>query len=221
MPTESRHLLIPLRKDKISKWKPAAAHLQVKQYTDYATYIDEQQSKLDGRPGWCAKQSRTLRERLLDWLPSLNILTGGMSVLCLGARLGGEVQAFIELGCYAVGIDLNPGETNPYVLHGDFHHIQFSDISIDLIYCNCIDHVQDIEVFLSEIHRLLKPDAMLLVQAKCGTSERGGSDHWDCLEWDAAKNLGAYIEQRGFKLERNGIERIFRGIPHWFIYIKG
>ena len=46
-------------------------------------------------------------------------------MLCLGARLGTEVRALHNLGYFAIGIDLNPGVDNPYVLMGDFHKLVF------------------------------------------------------------------------------------------------
>ena len=48
------------------------------------------------------------------------------TVLCLAARIGTEVKAFLDLGCFAIGIDLNPGTDNRYVVHGDFHDLQFA-----------------------------------------------------------------------------------------------
>lgn len=65
------------------------------------------------------------RKILFDRLERLSLLRNGMTVLCLAARIGTEVKAFFDIGCFAVGIDLNPGENNRYVVYGDFHDIQF------------------------------------------------------------------------------------------------
>ena len=40
-------------------------------------------------------------------VPGLRL--AGEPVLCLGARLGGEVRALTRLGALAIGIDFNPG----------------------------------------------------------------------------------------------------------------
>ena len=51
-------------------------------------------------------------------IEALRLGTGGLTrlrgatVLCVGARLGGEVRAFKSLGALAIGIDLNPGTLN-------------------------------------------------------------------------------------------------------------
>ena len=37
-----------------------------------------------------------------------------------------EVRAFLDHGAFAVGIDLNPGRDNRYVMVGDFHQLQFA-----------------------------------------------------------------------------------------------
>jgi hypothetical protein len=46
---------------------------------------------------------------------------------------------------FSVGIDLNPGPRNGYVLHGDFHNIIFADASIDAVYTNALDHSFDLQ----------------------------------------------------------------------------
>ena len=115
-------------------WKDEAG-FHVRNYTKYEAYLEKQASKLDGRLGWCQKRSDELRKALVIRLREMKI-EAGLSVLCLGARLGGEVQAFIDIGCFAVGLDLNPGEKSMYVVHGDFHQLQYADSSINIVYIN-------------------------------------------------------------------------------------
>ncbi len=79
------------------------------------------------------------------------------SVLCLGPRLGTEVKALHSLGYFAVGIDLNPGHDNPYVLPGDFHALVFADASVDAVYTNAFDHAFEPERVLAEVVRVLRP----------------------------------------------------------------
>jgi len=85
-------------------------------------------------------------------------------MLCLAARIGTEVKSFLDLGAFAVGIDINPGKKNKYVLFGDFQDIQFAPKCADIIFTNSIDHVYDIEKFLSEIKRVLKMKVFLFVK---------------------------------------------------------
>ena len=44
------------------------------------------------------------------------------------------MRAFRALGAMALGIDLNPGPSNPIVLEGDFHRLPFADAVFDLVY---------------------------------------------------------------------------------------
>ena len=90
----------------------------------------------------------------------------GQSVLCLGARLGGEVRAFTEMGALSLGIDLNPGPSNKYVLIGDFHHLQFASHVFDLVYTNVIGHAWDLRALGSEICRVLKPSGVFHMDAR-------------------------------------------------------
>src|SRR5258707_15564244 len=95
-------------------------------------------------------------------------IQSGMSALCLAARIGTEVKAFQDVGCFSVGIDLNPGPDNKYVLRGDFHEIQFPSNSLDVVYTNSIDHAFDAVKMISEVKRVLKPTGVFIVEAPHG-----------------------------------------------------
>ena len=147
----------------------------------------------------------------------------GMSVLCLGARLGGEVRAFQAMGCFTIGIDLNPGADNTLVLHGDFHHIQFADGSVDIAFTNCLDHVRELAQLLSEVKRVLKPDGIFYMESKAGYANQPGgrmSDHWDCFEWETIEALQGAIEKEGFQLTMRYLERKQRAHPHGLVFKK-
>jgi hypothetical protein len=62
-----------------------------------------------------AQVREQLREAMRRGTGGLRSLVGAR-VLCIGARLGGEVRAFKSLGALAVGIDLNPGGYNMDVI---------------------------------------------------------------------------------------------------------
>lgn len=85
------------------------------------------------------------------------------SVLCVGARLGGEVRVLTMLGALAVGIDFNPGERNPWVQWGDATRLQFANETFDFVYTNVIDHITPLEKFAVEAMRVLKPGGKLVL----------------------------------------------------------
>ncbi len=92
-------------------------------------------------------------------------MIGKGKVLCLGARTGAEVVAFRNLGFPdTMGIDINPGKDNPYVIKGDFHNMQFRDNNFDIIYTNCIDHAWDLKKFNEEVNRVLVPNGRLVLE---------------------------------------------------------
>lgn len=80
-----------------------------------------------------------------------------LPVLCLGARLGGEVRAFTSLGALAVGVDLNSDPSNPFVLVSDFSHLQFAEAVFGAVYTNVIGHAFNLKKLGVEICRILKP----------------------------------------------------------------
>ena len=134
----------------------------------YDQYVQQQQSKLLKANDWMKEKIKVIdigRQqqvyRYLKWLttersPSFPPFSGA-TVLCLGARLGGEVRAFKAMGALALGIDLYPGVSNVDVLAGDFHHLAFPDESFDYLYCNVLDHLFSIGPFINEAKRVLKP----------------------------------------------------------------
>ena len=113
----------------------------------------------------------------------------GMSVLCLAARLGAEVKAFINHGCFAVGLDLNPGEGNRYVVHGDFHRLQYANDSVDVVFTNSVDHVFNLGIFIGEILRVLKPDGLLIMDIVKGRDDGVEPDQYASLWWGGIDDL--------------------------------
>jgi ubiquinone/menaquinone biosynthesis C-methylase UbiE len=107
------------------------------------------------------------------------------SVICLGARLGGEVRAFKRLGALAIGVDVNPGERNEHVLYGDFHELNFNDSTFDFVFCNAIDHVLYLDVFLDECARVLKDDGVIIFEV--AIQEMGEHEVIDTLDISTIK----------------------------------
>ena len=132
-------------------------------YRSYNDYVNHQKEKLekvqDAVMKYDVQYECIVRERYKD----LHFWKGS-SVLCLAARLGGEVRAFKSLGALAIGIDLEPGDQNPYVLVGDFHDIQFADETFDYAFTNAIDHVLELDRFLLEVSRVLKKGGVFITE---------------------------------------------------------
>jgi len=150
-----------------------------KEYKNYEDYVKHQKSKLSNLLdfdnffdfGRMEKYDREYRETLKQRIKENEELKQGMSCLCLGARLGTEVKSFIDLGIFAVGVDLNPGKNNKYVVVGDFHNLQYSDNSVDIIFSNSIDHSLYLDDFLLEAQRVLKPDGYFLIEIGAETDD--------------------------------------------------
>jgi SAM-dependent methyltransferase len=186
-----------------------------RQYKDYVDYIGHQQAKLKFKrihPIDLVDYDQKYRAVLAERLRKSGLLRGGESVLCLGARLGSEVKAFLDLGCFAVGIDLNPGEANPYVLPGDFHHIQFAEGSIDITFTNSLDHVYDIKKFIDELSRVLKPGGIFIIEVSKGKKEGGSAGFYESFHWDSINDVVSILHHHGFiALLRQAIDFPFPG----------
>ena len=173
-----------------------------KKYKDYQEYINHQKGKLEKENDWIVgfdeNYSQILKERLLDDFDNWGIKKG--NVLCLGARLGGEVRAFIKIGCFAIGIDLNPGKKNKHVLYGDFHDIQFSENSVDIVFSNSLDHSFDIDSVLKEIKRVLKNGGFLILEIAKGFDEGTTTGPYEAFHWARIDDMIKLIEEQEFTL---------------------
>jgi SAM-dependent methyltransferase len=195
-----------------SRWRARGddSRFLSRDYRSYEAYVRHQKAKLSrvDLSGYDADYRRILAQRLRDE----GGLPPGTTVLCLAARLGTEVKAFADLGCFAVGIDLNPGEGNTYVLHGDFHHLQFPPASTDVVFTNSLDHCFDIQRVLEEVGRVLKRDGRLIVEAVRGADEGATPLFYESFSWPTIDDLVALIERAGFRnIARTPFESPWRG----------
>lgn len=182
------------------RWNPQGTVFQKRSYDSYEAYLEHQKAKLETHEfGKYDDEFRTaLRERLmaleLDW--------PGRTVLCLAARIGTEVKAFLDLGAFAIGIDLNPGEENRYVVHGDFHALQYAPGSVDVVYTNSIDHAFDIDRMAKEILKVLKPDGLLIVEAAQGRDQGVNPGFFESFFWKNIDELARVFANAGFTVSR-------------------
>ncbi|MGH8673561.1 MAG: class I SAM-dependent methyltransferase [Burkholderiales bacterium] len=181
-------------------WRPSELSLRHRGYESYEQYVEHQVSKLGQLD--LTKYDRDYRAALGKRLRASGVVKRGQSILCLGARLGTECKAFIDLGAFAIGIDLNPGAGNRYVMHGDFHALQFPDGSIDWVFTNVFDHAFDLHKMLDEATRVMKPSGGLIAEIVGGSVDDHGRDHgeFECLWWDKVEDVYALLAGHDLKV---------------------
>jgi SAM-dependent methyltransferase len=170
--------------------------LERRAYPSYELYAEHQKAKLSNR------DLTHYGPRLVDALQSRLAAIGlkpASTVLCLGARSGAECKAFINLGHFAIGIDLNPGQENRYVVVGDFHELQFADASVDVVYTNALDHAFDLNRILAEVRRVLKPDGRFIADI-VNPEGRSGPGDFESTWWSSIAALVTEIGKAGFSL---------------------
>ena len=174
-----------------------------KTYSSYEEYLQHQASKL-GTIDWLKRYHGQFRGALKERAADLAGMRHGATVVCLGARTGAECEAFTELGALAIGVDLNPGEKNRFVVTGDFHHLQFADGVFDFAYTNALDHAMDLTMLLQEVRRVLKSGGIFNAEIVLGSSDEGGRDPgaYESLWWEQVESVIAAIEQAGFWIAR-------------------
>ena len=186
-------------------WKNVAGGFRKRVYEGYEDYKKHQVAKLIHLEGgnWLTEYERKFEPVLRERLLRDGVVEQGNSVLCLAARRGAEVRAFLSLGCFAIGVDLNPGNNNDFVLHGDFHKLVFASESVDHIYCNALDHAFDLQAVIDEVARLIKPAGHVIIEMMKGSSEgKPQVDAYDCLHWETIDNVIDLFEPFGFSIIR-------------------
>lgn len=179
------------------KWI-SAGRFQKRQYSTYEEYAKHQAAKLQTLD--LSKYEKQFHQVLTERLANVSTQLPGKSVLCLGARTGVECRAFIGLGAFAVGIDLNPGIDNRHVLPGDFHNIQFANESVDIVFTNALDHAFDLRRVLGELRRVLKSNGMFIAEI-VDPAVRGPGEY-ESLWWDDLDTVAHTIEESGFTISR-------------------
>lgn len=164
-------------------------------YRSYDSYLSQQRSKLALVD--LDRYDTVFRQALAERMRTNSL--AGRTVLCLAARIGTEVKAFHDVGAFAVGIDLNPGRANQWVLPGDFHRLVFPDASVDVVYCNSLDHAFDLPRVVGEARRVLKPHGVFLVDAQRGASEVT-FDAWSATSWQSIDDLAKAVQEAGLRL---------------------
>ncbi|MEO0757657.1 MAG: class I SAM-dependent methyltransferase [Cyanobacteria bacterium J06648_16] len=188
------------------QWVKNDSHLVARTYDSYEQYLSHQSSKLSklDRTRLSEYESRYY-SGLVKRLEELAILRRGDNVLCLAARTGIECKAFIDLGCFPIGIDLNPGPENYYVVHGDFHHLQFADSSVDYVFTNSLDHAFDLDKILSEVLRVLQPEGRFIAEIVAGSKDerprRPGL--YESVWWERSQDMVDRISSHQFEVEIN------------------
>lgn len=177
-------------------WATGEGGTRRKQYGSYDEYIAHQRAKLDTIKNLDKKWAR-LKAGLAERLGNVPQVKRGANALCLGARLGAEVEALIDFGVFAIGIDLNPGSDNRFVVNGDFHHIQYADASVDIVYTNSLDHVFELDKVMAEVLRVLKPDGVFIADIESGDKDPG---YFASTRWDSTDEMIDTIAKGRFKI---------------------
>ncbi|MGH7443723.1 MAG: class I SAM-dependent methyltransferase [Longimicrobiales bacterium] len=180
-----------------------------RKYGDYETYVEHQKTKFSAlRAKSIEGHDRRFHAALTERLAGMPLDFRGRNVLCIAARQGSEVRAFIDQGAFAVGIDLNPGRNNRYVVVGDFHALQYADASVDFVYTNSLDHAFDLGRIVTEVRRVLKPDGAFIVEANVSADEGAApAGPYEAIVWAGADELLGFIAERGFRVENRATFR--------------
>jgi SAM-dependent methyltransferase len=111
------------------------------------------------------------------------------------------VKVFVDLGCFAVGVDLNAGPRNRYVVSGDFNALQYSDESVDIVFTNSIEHAFDLGRLIHEARRVLKPGGRCILELHPGEEEGALVRNDEAISWRRCADVFALFERAGLSLQ--------------------
>jgi len=173
-------------------------NFSVRNYKNYNTYIEHQKAKF-----FVFQESveKGFEKRTIKFKNNFSKIDNfsQKNILCLGSRSGAEVKAFRELGALGVGIDLVYPKNNQYVHYGDFHNIPYPDNVFDYVFTNVLDHMYDPKLLFSEVKRVMKNNAIFIVDIIKGYKEgydlKGEHESYVWADKESLRNL---IVKNGF-----------------------
>jgi len=125
----------------------------ITQYNDFADKFSDIQ----------AQDIQNYRQRMYNQLPK--DMTG-LTVLDMGCGYGIDLPHFLSLGANIYGLDASEeliaiakkNTPKAHVVNASFQKIPFSENTFDWVYSNyALQTVEDVDVVLQEVHRILKP----------------------------------------------------------------
>jgi SAM-dependent methyltransferase len=148
----------------------------------YRRYVDAQLGHLrsvrsmTSDVGW---KHRLAIPKLADYFRQRGANLADVSVLCVGCRLGAELDAFEAAGFGRVtGIDLY--SVDPARIHiMDMHAMTFPDASFDVIFsADNLEHAYDVRVVLDQMLRVARPQAAfcIMTPVQFDTNDRHPTD---------------------------------------------
>ncbi|KAH1044117.1 hypothetical protein AAZX31_09G195600 [Glycine max] len=138
-------------------------------YSSYESYIQRQLNKTLNpklRKIWTTRdwdrKIPVFARFFEDLKVNKKLLKNTSKALCIGARVGQEVEALRQIGVVdSVGMDLVPYP--PLVMKGDFHNQPFQNDTFDFEFSNVFDHALYPQRFVAEIERTLKPEGVCVL----------------------------------------------------------
>jgi len=196
--------------------------INYRKYKNYKEYLSHQSIKLDigikkkikkFMPEYFENNVRSFEKRIEKFKEYVK----NGKVLCLGARLGAEVVAFRNMGFKeTLGIDINPGKSNKYVIKGDFHNVPFEDKYFDVVYCNCIDHCWNLKLLSMETDRVLKNDGVLILEIDHLNKDKkrnkkwiNNDDKYESILYEGLKDIEKGLKEFELIFKFNSVHRKF------------
>lgn len=122
------------------------------------------------------EQAFTTEKYVIPYINEVYLITGTTEVLEIGCGEGGNLQAFLDLQCRCVGIDINENQINNarlfYKDHphkekieficSDIYEVDREDLLFDLIIMrDVIEHIPNQELFMRYVKKFLKPNGVI------------------------------------------------------------
>ena len=164
-------------------------------YQEYLKYNIDKNSDAKKRSALNQSKLRKIKW-FIEKFKALGFNYRDKSSLCLGARMGEEVEALIELGSKAIGTDLVPNP--PLVIEGDMNYLKFEN-EFDFVYTNSFDHVYYIDLWAEGVKKSLKYGGILILNVYPSVFNFEKEVVYNETEEDAVEIIKRYLTLDGIR----------------------
>lgn len=145
------------------------------------------QDRHNNRSIYFKELATTCKEYFMPYIQEWHHIEAEMDILEIGCGEGGNLLPFSEMGCHTIGVDIarnrireareffKEAQAKGEFIANDVFKLKELEHKFDIIICHdVLEHLSDKDVFLTNLHRFLKPQGIVFMSFPAWQMPFGG-----------------------------------------------